>query len=401
METTVVVDRERIGSASSSYPSEGIRSPVQGCSSPEPDTNTHKTANYFAEYRRFSRYPSHSSWHLSDVRMNESAHADAAADNSLAIDDASPDCTIIVQSHARTPSPTLNLPEGNTNLVCTDKNQPVLRRSSAPVVEKKQQKPSSNSEITIPILENEDAITSQLEVSFMTYKRPNIRSTSEGTSGRHCQLTEGKEMVSSAEPSVDTTTAQTVTKPIRQRSDMTDDAWSTIHEPKERPSSSSTPWMHLLASTPSNGSSHTLTQRLQRLKHRLWAKRVYFKTKAQLQLVGRPVAVSTTSRFTGSKVRRGDWRLKMRKNARKRMNKVRKSFRTRKLKSIKRRDAGEMVEFTSRKRGTKQHRGMTEHFFNTLAKRKSLQFALFRSEKEDKIVDTHKRVWSCPADVGC
>ncbi|KAI0970178.1 hypothetical protein F4678DRAFT_437737 [Xylaria arbuscula] len=404
-ETTTVVDRERNGSASSSYPSEGIRSPVQGCSSPEPTTNT-RTANYFTEYRRFSRYPSHSSWHLSDVRVNESLHTDAAGDSSLVIDDASLDCTIADRSYNHTPpSPASNLPaDRRPDLACTDMNHP-LRRSSTHVVKEKQQKPSSNSEITVPILENEDAVTSQLEVSFMAYKRPNVRSTSDGTrtSGCHCQL-EGNRKASSTDPldpNVDTTGGQTVTIPIRQRPSTTDEdgAWSTIHEPKERPSSSSTPWMHLLASTSSNGSSHTLTQRLQRLKLRLWAKRVCFKTKARFELVGKPV--STTASFTSPKTRRREWRHKMRKNARKRMDKVRRSFKTKKLKSEKRWNVGDTLSITSKKRGTTQHRGMADHFFNTLAKRKSLQFALFRSEKGDKILDTHKRVRSCPADVGC
>ncbi|KAI0798304.1 hypothetical protein GGR55DRAFT_581847 [Xylaria sp. FL0064] len=380
--------RDRNGSASSSYPSEGLRSPVSGCCSPEPATAHSK--EYFAEYRRFGRYSSHGSWPLSNVHLSEAPARDAVVDGDrdpLATGDVTPNCVFTGQNRNDESPSFLGRLGDPTQLPCSNQNQ-AWRTSRILHRLEPQQVPSSNSEITVPILENEDAMSSQLEVSFMSYKRPEDRTTTDDGGDDQQPEVRNLSSVDRLRPSADT--GRTMLTAIRRSSTSDEEsAWSTIHKVRERPLSRATSWMQLLAKTPSNGSSNTLAQRLQKLKLKIWAKRVCFKTKARFELVGRPVSTGKVARSKGRRRRR--WRLEMKK--------ARKGLGAKKQKGKKRWNVGEMLEVT-KKRMMVQHREMADHFFDTLAKRKSLQFALFRSEKGDKIAVSHKRVRSCPANMG-
>ncbi|KAI1421025.1 hypothetical protein F5Y12DRAFT_67506 [Xylaria sp. FL1777] len=386
--TETIDDCEGNVSDSSSYPSEGMRSPVSGYCSPKPAVS--HTMNYFTEYRRFGRYPSQSSWHLSSMHINEASASDPSGEKTWTASgllNATPDCAIASQSSSLEASPFTHPPEDHIDPTCSDTAESQCKPGIVSRMEP-QQKPSSSSEIMVPVLENEDAISSQLEVSFMNYKRPIARNTSSDKNGYQIEARNAS-LIDVLHHSVNKD--QTMLTEIRQPSTSNEEsAWSTIQEVRERPLSRPASWMQLLALTSSNDSSNTLAQRLQKLKLRQWAKRFYFKTKARFELVGRPVS---RAKITGSKARRRKWHHKIKKNRKK----VRKGC-AKKEKSKRRWSVGETLEVT--KKRVMQRMEMADHFFNTLAKKKSLQFALFKSEKEDKTLDTHKRVRSCPAHMG-
>ncbi|TGJ82595.1 hypothetical protein E0Z10_g6157 [Xylaria hypoxylon] len=385
---------DRISSASSCYPSEGMRSPVSGHCSPEPVTA--RTMNYFTEYRCFGQYPSQSSWRLSNMDINEASSNNTfrgKTQATLAGSDTASDYAVASQNYNFESYPFTNPPEECTGPTCSHSTQ-VRRRSTIIHAIGPQQKPSSTSEITVPILENKDSISSQLEVSFIGYKQTNARSTS--GDDNDCQL-EGRN-TSSADrlrPSADTDRTMLAAVRRSSRSDE-EDGWSTIREIGERPLSRPASWLQLFTLTTRNSSSNNLAQRLQKLKLRRWAKRVCFKTKARFELVGRPVS---TAKPTSPKVRRRNWRRNMKRNTGKRVKKVGKGLgKNKKNKSKKHWSLGMTIEVT--KKRVMQHKETADHFFGTLTKRKSLQFGPFRSEKEDKFLSTHKRMRSCPAEIG-
>ncbi|KAI0521439.1 hypothetical protein F5B22DRAFT_573223 [Xylaria bambusicola] len=389
--------RERNLSASSSYPSEGLRSPVPGYCSPE--LATPHTMRYLAEYRRFGQYPSKSSWHLANLDTDEtpiSADHEGKTSASSSTEIVSPGCSIAGQSCNVQPLPFCNPSESHTNLRCADKTQSQRRLSILQGV-RAHQKPSSTSEITVPILENEDAVSSRLEVSFMSYRRPHAKSTSDDDDN-NSQDGRNTSSANHLHPSEDT--ERTIVTAIKRCSISDNDGtWSTIHEVRERRSSS---WMMQLFSLNSpNGTA--LAQRLRKMKIRKWAKRACFKTKARFELVGRPVKLASPRR---------KWRHRLKQRT---MKKVRRNFGKKKntnkdieggkeskknARSKKLWDVSETLEAT-KKRTRHYHRGMTNHLFDNLSKRKSLQFAtMSKSGKEDRICDTHKRTRSCPADLG-
>ncbi|KAI0165508.1 hypothetical protein GGR57DRAFT_512592 [Xylariaceae sp. FL1272] len=62
------VDRLQFRSVSSSYPSEGIRSPISSASSPKP---VGQTSDVAAEYCRFGKYPSRENWNATEVSLTQ------------------------------------------------------------------------------------------------------------------------------------------------------------------------------------------------------------------------------------------------------------------------------------------------------------------------------------------
>ncbi|RWA03894.1 hypothetical protein EKO27_g11212 [Xylaria grammica] len=386
---------KRILSGSSCYPSEGMRSPSSGHCSPEPVTT--RTMNYVAEYRRFSQNPYQNPWHLSSICTTEALSSNAVrgkAQIALTSSGIAPGRVAATQNNNLESSPFADPPDDRTELTFPYGTQP-QHGSTVPHAIDPQQQPSSTSEITVPILENEHAVSSQLEVSFMSYRQANVRSTSDDGNG--CRL-EGRNAGSTdrLRPSADTdrTTLTAVRRPSESDGEG---ARSTIRGTGERPLSRAASWMQLFTLTAANDSSNTLAQRLQKLKLRKWAKRVYFKTKARVELMGSPVP---TAKPANAGVRRRNWRLKMKKNAAKRLKKVRKGLgkSVEKNKSRKYWSLGRTLEIT--KMRVMQHRETANHFFGALAKRKSVQFGLLTSEKNDEVLGTHQRVQSCPAEMG-
>ncbi|KAI0477954.1 hypothetical protein F4859DRAFT_513533 [Xylaria cf. heliscus] len=282
-------DRERTCSASSCYPSEGIRSPVAGLRSPEPATT--RPTNYFTEYRRYGRYPSRSTWQLSSMGTSEASTVAAAEERIQA--------ALGTRDTASSPtsSPFIDPPGDCTEPTQLDTTRSRYASTITHRVEQ-QQKPSSTSEFAVPVLGNDDALSSQLDVSFMRYKRPTARSTPKNGID---YLPEARNARSTDRLRHSVDTDRSILTAVRHTSLSDEDgAWSTIRDVGEKRLSRPASWMQLFTSTTSHVPSDTLAQRMQKLRLRKWVKRVCFKTKARFKLVGRPIP---RSKRLGVKVR--------------------------------------------------------------------------------------------------
>ncbi|KAI1822397.1 hypothetical protein F4861DRAFT_550747 [Xylaria intraflava] len=365
---------ERMRSVSSSYPSEGMRSPLAGTRSPELTTHAN---NYLAKYWRYGKYPSRSSWRLSGISVSEASVSipigiqkfrAALVSNEAISSPAVSDQNINGRSY-----PFYN-PAKSRITEATCSNAGGSRRASgiARGIEKNQ-KPSSNSEITVPILENESAMSSQLDVRFMVYRKRDARNTSDDDRLRR-----------SGETNETTLTAV----PNSSMSDR-DDAWSTIPDTGSRPLSHRASWKQLFTLSNSDGSSHTLTQRLKKLRLRRWVRRVCFKTRARFELVGKPVA---SARLPSEKAPRRIWR---RRNKRKTARNVREYLRR---KRNRRWSVGKSLALA--KKRAMGRKTMTDRFLGSLSEKKSLQLRFYRSRMESPVPIIHERARSCPADMG-
>ncbi|KAI1747546.1 hypothetical protein F4782DRAFT_520731 [Xylaria castorea] len=280
---------ERIRSASSSYPSEGIRSPAAGVRSPEPATT--RSTNYFTEYRRYGRYPSQNTWQLSSMATSETspgATVEERIQAALGIGDTSSSSAVAGQSSSPRTFPSVDPPRDYTESTQPDTNR--SRYASTITHREQKQKPSSAGEITVPVLADEDALSSQLELSFMNYKRPSARNTP--GNGNNFQL-EARIARSTDRLRQSVDTDRSILTEVRHTSVSDGDgAWSTIRGVGEKRLSRPASWMQLFTSTTSHVPSDTLAQRIQTLRLRKWVKRVCFKTKARFELVGKPIPMS-------------------------------------------------------------------------------------------------------------
>ncbi|KAI1172605.1 hypothetical protein F4777DRAFT_496303 [Nemania sp. FL0916] len=374
---------ERICSASSSYPSEGIRSPASRFSSPEPATD--HTNNHLAEYRRYGQYPSQSLYNLSSMNEGEASSPNIVKENvqvtlisgdfmsNRIADNMDPDL-----KH----SPLPNEFEGRAKLICPDSTREMNRK----------QRPSSNSEVTVPILENEEAISSRLEVRFMNYKHPADQTISENDSNDHYAQGITARLTDHPFSSEDSNRSTMTTLRFPSVSDGVA-TWSTIRDAEEKPPSRSASWRQLFTFTISDRPPSTLSQHIRKLKIRRWVRRVCFKTKARFQLVGRPVCAA--KRSYPSKLGRNKWG---KRNQRKVTMKTKKSSSMGRKGRAKGWSVGKVIEAT--KERARQRKTMANHIFGTLGKRMSLQFGASKSEEKNGLLITHKRVRSCPASVG-
>ncbi|KAI1202251.1 hypothetical protein F5X97DRAFT_345399 [Nemania serpens] len=370
---------KKIRSTSSSYPSEGIRSPVSGCRSPE--AAIARTKDYFAEYRQYGQYPSQSLCDLFTMPRSEEpsgwnvrAHIQATP----AGHDTASQCVLADPNPTPNPSPLTRSSEDLMEPPCPN----VIHEVS------QGQRSSLNSETTVPILSNEDSTSSQLEVSFMSYKRLSALGTSEDNTGYRVEATEA---ASADRLRLGEDTDVSVLAAVR-RTSMSDGqgAWSTIRDTGEEPLSRRASWARLFTLTAPRRSSNALSQRIHKLRLRKWAKRVCFKTRARFELVGRPVSKTRRVSF---RTRRRNWSHKKRERSI-----SRKTERYTRKKEEKCLSVGEDVEATRECAG--QRKRLANDFFGALAKGKSLPFGLLRLELDKKTFATHKRVRSCPTSMG-
>ncbi|KAI1166622.1 hypothetical protein F5B18DRAFT_57516 [Nemania serpens] len=377
LQSSILSDRcERIRSASSSYPSEGIRSPAAGYHSP--DATIARTKDYFAEYRRYGQYPSQSVCDLFSMPRSEESSSGNVRAHIQATPvgrDTGSDCALASPNSTPKPSPLTHSSEELMKPPCPNVIHEVTQ----------QQISSSNSETTVPILTNEDSISSQLEVSFMSYKRLSAR----GTSDEH--RVDGREAASTDRLRLSEDTGRSVLTAVR-RASVSDgqDAWSTIRDVGEEPLSRRASWARLFTLAAPRRSSNALSQRIQKLRLRKWVKRVCWKTKARFELIGRPVSKTKHASF---RVKRRKWGYKKRK-----IHVARNKKGSPRKKEEKRWSVGKNVEAI--KERARQHKRLADDFFGALAKRKSLPFGLPKSEQDNTTLVTHKRVQSCPASMG-
>ncbi|KAJ2999180.1 hypothetical protein NUW58_g96 [Xylaria curta] len=355
---------ERVRSASSSYPSEGIRSPMAGYRSPEPAATSRE--NYFAD-------------DVSSGNTTGEKTQPAQAPN-----DTVSNSTVAYQISSPSSSPFADPFRDQTEPTSPD--VPLLRLEFGVTHGVEQQhKPSSTSEITVPILENEDAISSHLEVSFVSYKRPSAHSTSDNDDGY--QLERGTAgSTEHLRPSVDTDRTIEMTVRCYSVSDG-EPVWSTIPDVGEKPSYRRTSWMQLFRLNSLNDSLNTSAQRIQKLELRKWVKRVCFRAKAQLENVGKPALMAERP---GPNVWRRKWRHKKIKQISKKAKK--------RLDTDKGGCLGVNKTLEAIKQRVGQPKAIAQHLFGTLVKRKSLEFGHLTSEK-NKALASRKRVQSCPPAI--
>ncbi|KAI8629562.1 hypothetical protein F5Y19DRAFT_484919 [Xylariaceae sp. FL1651] len=367
---------EKIRSTSSSYPSEGIRSPLSQCRSPEPTTYT---KSFISEYRQYGTYPSHTSWYPSEASMNDISAGDATRNESpkvtvSSITDSS--CNTTNQIYKPLRSFIRYAPEDYTEPTPTVVAQSRCNSSTFHGTGQDPQR-SSNSEIMVPILENENAMTSQLEVSFMSYKRSNALSTSDVNDQRNIS-NDGSTGRLRPHEDTDETTQTTLRQPGKpDRGGI----FSAIRDAREKRQSLAESWAQIFTLATANGSSTTLSQRFQKFKLRKWVKKVCFKTKTRFGLIVRAVPASKSAK---SKASSRKWRHK------KKVIKGRKN--------PKRKYLGISTTLTPTKERAKKHKKTADRFFDTLTAKKSLQLQPGRSEKENNDA-IHRRVQSCPADI--
>ncbi|KAJ8126318.1 hypothetical protein O1611_g7319 [Lasiodiplodia mahajangana] len=366
---------ERVRSATSSYPSEGIRSPATSCRSPEPVTS--RTMKYLAEYRCYGRYPSESMCDLANLPISEECAGGTVGGTIQAANTAgdTPFDSGTASPNARPSSPHLvNSPRDATNLALRNVFDGGYEHDSSSST-------SRSTALMFEMSENENTISSQREANLENFQRLDVRDPFDDY---HSCQTEDRHAASTDRLRLSGDTDSTILTAIRRSSiEGEEDTWSTIHGVGEKRLSRPASWLQLFAFPTSSPSSNTtLTQRIQKLRLRKWVKRACFKTKARFRLVGRRVS---TAKRTSSGFRRRKWRY-----IRKKRIPTKKAKKNAAKQREKRWSVGKTLDATKE---------IADDFFGSLAKRKSLQFGLFRSEKGDKDLVAHKRVQSCPASI--
>ncbi|KAI1122150.1 hypothetical protein F5Y10DRAFT_254738 [Nemania abortiva] len=381
----LTVDCERVRSASSSYPSEGMRSPVTSSRSLEPVTS--HTMNYLAEYRCYGRYPSQNMCDLSNASIREGYDAGSIVRENIQafnIDGDTPSNRAISNSTPGPNSPSLTTSHnGGTELArCDDTDG-----------EHEQKKLSLKSRNTAPIFENENGISSQREASFTSSQRPNTQVSSDDG---HDYQAGGRNASSTDRLRLSEDTDSTIPTAVRRSSvEGGEDVWSTVHDVGEKQLSRPASWRQLFVFSASNHASDAaFSQRIQNFRLRKWAKKVGLKTKARFQLMGRPIPI--TAKRTNSKVRPHKW-YHVKKRRRRGGNATRRLKKNSRNKKEKHWSVGKTLEAT--KERVKQHKKIADDFLGSLVKRKSTQLGTLKFEKESKAPVTHKRVQSCPASI--
>ncbi|KAJ8123191.1 hypothetical protein ONZ43_g799 [Nemania bipapillata] len=371
---------ETVCSGSSSYPSEGIRTPIAACLSPEPMTA--RTKSYLAAYRRYGQYPSQSMDTPASMPASEE-DADSTAREDMQV---VPDSSLAPSNYINTISPLFTNPYQDSRI------EPACSKIMDTAYQ--QQKSSKDSEVTDPVLEN--TISSQHEANITSSQPSGFRGTpgdGDGDSDGDDEdddddgfRAQDKDFASTDCLRLSRDTDTTIFTAVRRSSvSLSDgeDVWSTIRGVGETRLSRAASWLQLFTVSATDGSSGTLTQRMRKLKLRKWAKRACFKTKARFQLMGKP---ASTARRTRSKVRRRKVRHMKKRKGGKEAKKGEKYW-----------SVSKTLDAT--KERVRQHKKMADEFLGSLVKRKSMQFGLLRSGKENKAGSSHKRVKSCPASI--
>jgi len=362
-----------VRSSSSSYPSEGIRSHIGGYPSPEYQGDTNRI---MAEYGLFGEHPS---------RLNTTATE--STDGVVAANGKPTSSTATIASNSAKSRVSLlhDALQGPINQDFSvgsrgTRGWPALRAFQGG---RKRHRPSSTSDMTVPILENEGSISSELEVSFVTYSRRRLRSVSED-----CFRYKGGKTASAYRLRPNTATEETCTTAKRHLTSSDGaDTWpvrrdSDAQEKTERRPSS---WMQLFTLPSLNSPSADPNQRIHKFNLVEWVKGVYVRTRSRFELAAKsepvpesePVSVSGDTSPACSLLRQ--------------RQKKRKLFRVKKWKASK-----AICKAAKRSRPQKKTAGPVA---GSLSTRKSLQLNLGRLETVD--YDSNLlRSQSCPAEVG-
>ncbi|KAH9908743.1 hypothetical protein F4778DRAFT_362801 [Xylariomycetidae sp. FL2044] len=388
----------RVRSISSSYPSEGIRSPEERCKSPEP---TAHTQSLISDYTRYGAYPSQSESWFSETSVSKASlrpmSDEVDLNEELADVRRSPATASLLSGGYHTPmqdsgtvATTVQAQQGSAPA-----SQPCLSSIIISKPSQVHQRSSSGREILVPILEAGGASTSTLNVNFMRYKAP-INSTA--SADDTCDQPRNPEARCEVRDSHDSggTASTTIRNTIQTRDDTdTSDSSTRGLLPPESMSPQDSPgqprgfWDF-------NTSSLTLAQRLPKFKFKKWVKKVYRRTGVRFKHVKHgmhPQSLTTTDMPPLTKSKRVSSR-KARKLA---------------TKPHKKKKSGALNWYIyhgkkrkSKTSGAKKQKKNPYQFLHSLRSKKSINQPVDADEGEKNCPDegAHRRVKSCPAGTG-
>jgi hypothetical protein len=362
-------------SSSSSYPSEGMRSPIGNYQSPRFHGDTDKSIR---EYRLLGEQPSRLNTTATDVTVDNLGPLENVA---VVTDDKPTSSTAAIASNCAKFRVAL-LRDTVQGSIHQDFSVGSRKTRGWPALStfqegRKRHHPSSTSDVTVPILKNEGSITSELEVSFVTYSRRRFRSVSED-----CFRYKGDKTASAYRLLPPTATEGTCTTARRHitSSDRVDTRPVRRDSvAKEKPERQPSSWMQLFTLPSLNSPSADPNQRIHKFNLVEWVKGVYVRTRSRFELVAKsgPMPVcGNTSPARPLLIQR---------------QKKRKILRVKKWKASK-----AICKAAKRSRPQKKTAAPAAGFLST---RKSLQLNLGRPETVDHNANLH-RSQSCPAEVG-
>ncbi|KAI0597878.1 hypothetical protein F4775DRAFT_601811 [Biscogniauxia sp. FL1348] len=307
---------DRVRSTSSSYPTEGIRSPPDCCRSPEPTTLTHTLVS---EYSRIGDYTTRASWCRSSELTNDTSCPDPALGKSLmeelAVAGSVSDTTSRRTSHDQankgplpiiSPRPVVETEETSSLQLCSRPD--VFKESN-----KENQKHSSSSDYMLPILKDGDSYGSLLNINFMSYKTPITMGTSDDDDAP--SNISRANSTDRLRPSIDTNSTSCTTIPDFREMPRPDTAATSFPQNIPTPISLRSATLvgdseqPALCVPESDRSAGSLARRIQQFQFKKWVKKVCLRTRVRFEHAVKPgpssAAVLASNRRSPAKARHG------------------------------------------------------------------------------------------------
>ncbi|KAI1490577.1 hypothetical protein F5X96DRAFT_635388 [Biscogniauxia mediterranea] len=308
---------DRARSTSSSYPTEGIRSPPDHCRSPEPTTLTHTLVS---EYSRIGDYMAQEAWCRSSELTNDTSCPDSALGKNLIEELAAAGSVSDTDSRTTgqdqtnkcflpivSPRPVVETEEISSPQQCPHPD--VFKESN-----KENYKHSSSSDCMVPILKNGDSYGSTLNISFMAYKTPVTVGTSDDDAPSNISRVNSTDRLRA---SIDTnSTSCTTIRDLRETSRSDTMATSFLQNTRTPTSLRSATLVGdceqptLCLPEPSRPAG-SLARRIQQFRFKKWVKKVCLRTRVRFEHAVKPgrspmvLAASSSSKRGPSKARHG------------------------------------------------------------------------------------------------
>ncbi|KAI5917090.1 hypothetical protein F4810DRAFT_716806 [Camillea tinctor] len=285
---------DRVRSTSSSYPTEGIRSPPDYCRSPEPATGVN---TLISEYSRIGDYPSQILWNRSSELTSDNSCPDPALGQSLIEELAAAESVSDTESRTTNQDKVnqFSLPIVSPQSVVLREEasspQPCLNSDVLKGSDKENQKYSSSSDCMVPVLKNMDSCGSALDVSFMSYKVSIAGRTSDDDTSSNISRTNSTDRL---RPSIETSSTACTTLRGQQESSGLN---STLNPTPQNLPKSTTPRSETLVGDSEqptwclpepNHSAGSLVKRIQKFKFKKWVRKVCLRTRVRFEHVVKP-----------------------------------------------------------------------------------------------------------------
>ncbi|CAJ2513664.1 Uu.00g017830.m01.CDS01 [Anthostomella pinea] len=380
----------RVRSASSSYPSEGIRSPNDLGRSPEP---TVYTQHLVSDLSRYGEYLSQGSCYTPNMSANEMPGRDQGVDHNigegLPANGETSDTGYEADSEDRGHERRLSTIPSST--VIDMKDTTISQSHSGGDLSPEKHPGNQNSSplggFMVPILHDQSS-RAEMEVSHMAMRGPRRTSTSEDYD---CYRISNVGSTDRLRPSTDTaSTSPTTIRRHSQAETSQKMPTSTLHHSRRSVAGEGSASHSVGSELPKlsfatrNMSSITLVHRLQKFKFKKWVKKVCLQTKVRFEHDSKPTSSSTV--------------LHGRKSTPKKSRATKKKHFRRKKKTIFPLWHPSKTNLTTRKFTKKQKKAALK-LFDSMQAKKSLQFPVtIRTEANGTI--SLRRTQSCPAEIG-